>query len=51
MTSRIKEDLKEIAYTFPESFYDDGDDDIEYDDDDRNTFHFSVWIEVGCTLL
>ena len=28
MTSRIKEDLKEIAYTFPESFYDDGDDDI-----------------------
>ena len=32
MTSRIKEDLKEIAYTFPESFYDDGDGDIEYDD-------------------
>ena len=27
MTPRIKEDLKEIAYTFPESFYDDGDDD------------------------
>ena len=32
MTPRVKEDLKEIAYTFPESFYDEGDDDIEYDD-------------------